>query len=352
MARLVLIAPGRGSYNRSELAYFQRFQDHPHFQRRLDLLAQADRLRQEFGRPTVSSLDGAPNFRSGLHLPGENASALIFTATAADAALIHPQHETAAVLGNSMGWYGALFTGGALDFQQAFRVVDTMGSFQKNNVQGGQLIYPIVDEDWRIDKEREASALETATAVAARGSESWVAVSIRLGGFLVFAGSEGGLGALMAALPKLTLGSNDYPFKLAFHSAFHTPLMKDASDHGYRVLSEITPSQPKVPMIDGRGHIWRRYQSDPKDLMRYTLVSQVLEPFDFTAAVRVALREYNPDHLVLLGPGETLGGAIAHVMIDEGWRGLHSRADFVNAQQSERPPLIAMNRPDQAARII
>ena len=37
--------------------------------------------------------------------------------------------------------------------------------------------------------------------------------------------------------------------------------------------------------------------------------------------------------------------------IAEGWGGLHSRADFA-ARQAERPIVIAMNRPEQRARVV
>lgn len=352
MARLVVIAPGRGSYNRTELNYLQRFDDHPRFNQRQELLAKADDLRAQQGRPTISELDGADQYRSSLHLPGENASALILTAAAADFALIDPAHEVCAVLGNSMGWYITLYTGGALSFEDAFHVVDTMGWYQKGNVQGGQLIYPVVDEQWRPDPEREATAFAAAERVAAQGEDHWVGLSIRLGGQLVFAGTDKGIRALLAELPKHKLGSYEYPFQLARHSAFHTHLMRAASDHGLAEAGQVNWRQPNTTMIDGNGRQWKPHRTPANALRDYTFIDQVIRPYDFTASVRVALREYNPDALVLLGPGETLGGAIAQVMIAEGWRGMRQRADFIAAQKSDHPPLISMNRPEQAAHIL
>jgi len=352
MARLVVVAPGRGTYNRTELGYLGRFAAHPRYAKRQALLARADALRQALNRPTVSELDGAAAYSPRLHLPGENASPLILTCAAADLAMIAPEHEIVAVLGNSMGWYIALHAGGALDFDNAFRVVDAMGWQQKDNVIGGQIIYPTVDERWRRDPAKEAMVMDALAAVNARGEAYRAALSIRLGGFLVLAGTDLAVKELLAALPKTKLRSAEYPFQLARHSAFHTSLMANASKQGLAELADVAWGQPAVPMIDGRGAVWRPRQTDPADLMRYTLVHQVLEPYDFTASLRVALREYNPDHVVLLGPGETLGGAIAHVMIAEGWRGLDEKRAFVEAQSRPAPPLIAMNRPDQAETVI
>ncbi len=352
MARIVVVAPGRGTYNRTELNYLQKFKDHPAYVRRQGLVAIANRLREASARPTVTELDSASGYRPALHLPGENASALIFTCSAADYAMISNEHEVVATLGNSMGWYTTLYTGGTLNFEDAFRVVDCMGWFQKDNTQGGQVIYPMVDELWRHDPEKEKLALEIAAAVAGRGKASWVDLSIRLGGLLVFAGVDQGVKALLKELPKVTLGGNTYPFQLARHSAFHTPLMMEASKNGLSQLADVRWQQPKVPMIDGRGFVWRAYQTVTDQLRDYTLVRQVLEPYMFTDAVRVALREYNPDHLVLLGPGRTLGGALAQIMIMEGWRGIRSKKDFQVAQNSNKPPLIAMDIPEQADHVI
>lgn len=351
MARLVVIAPGRGSYNRTELGYFQRFADHPAYAARRELLERGDALRAAKTRITLSELDEAEQYQSSLHLPGENASALIFTASAADYRTLSEKHDICAVLGNSMGWYTTLFTGGALDFDDAFHIVDSMGYFQKGNVVGGQIIYPIIDEHWRTVPGREAQILDVCHQVATKTGEP-VGLSIRLGGFLVLAGSGKGLTALTKELEPLKMGRNEYPFRLARHGAFHTSLMQAASEHGHSQTQKVRWQQPKVPMIDGRAGLWRPYASSPNDLRDYTLTTQVLEAYDFTASVRFALREFNPDHIVLLGPGDTLGGSIAHVMIDEGWRGLRDKDTFMAAQKSDNPPLIAMNRLEQAMRVV
>lgn len=352
MADLVVIAPGRGSYNRTELGYFNRFSDHSRFEARMELLRRADQLRQGWGQPTISEMDGAPGYRSSLHLPGENASALIFCCAAADFQMISREHRVLAVLGNSMGWYTTLFTGGALGFEDAFNLVNTMGTLQRDHVQGGQIIYPVVDGQWRPDPQKEAAVGDLLNTMASTGTECWAGLSIKLGGFWVLAGTDSGIAELMRRLPKVKMGANEYPFQLARHAAFHTHLMGEASGHGLKMSVGLAWGQPRIPMIDGRGFIWRGLRSEPENPCSYTLVDQVIRPFDFSLALKVALREYNPDHLVLLGPGETLGGAIAHVMIAEGWRGIRSKRAFQEAQKGKQPPLIALNRPRQAANIL
>ncbi|HSR69108.1 MAG TPA: ACP S-malonyltransferase [Acidobacteriota bacterium] len=366
MARIVLVAPGRGTYGKSELGYLSRFQEHPRFSERERLVGEADEMRRRRSQPTVSELDAAQRFSSALHLPGENASALIFTCTAADAALLNPDHEVVAVVGNSMGWYSALYLCGALGFAEAFRLVNEMGLQQRGNVRGGQIIYPLVeDHDWRPRRGSLEKVLELARSVsdddaqalAAQGeppSESacWAGLSIRLGGYAVLGGTPSGLEAMSEKLPPVTRNGRQFPLQLAYHSAFHTPLMEPLSRFARRKLNDLEWHQPHTPAIDGRGAQWKPMQTLAEALSLYTLEEQVLRPFDFSAAVRVAALEYNPDHFVLLGPGESLGGALAQVLIAEGWRGLSDRESFQKAQRSGQPPLISLNRLNQAASII
>jgi hypothetical protein len=101
-------------------------------------------------------------------------------------------------------------------------------------------------------------------------------------------------------------------------------------------------------MIDGRGRIWRPFATEARSLHHYTFVTQILETYDFTRAIQVAVREHAPDRIILLGPGDTLGGAIAQALIAIEWRGLGSKADF-QAMQANDPFLVSMGREDQRA---
>ena len=72
----------------------------------------------------------------------------------------------------------------------------------------------------------------------------------------------------------------------------------------------------------------------------------MVEPYDFTTAIRTAAREFAPDYFIVPGPGTTLGGAVAQSLIRANWRGLASKADFQRLQ-AEDPFLISMALPDQ-----
>ena len=139
----VVVAPGRGTYNRSELGYFTR-----HHPDRADLLARFDAFRREAGQEPISAFDGAERFSSALHTRGDSASPLIHACAYADYLSIdRDRYDILAVTGNSMGWYIALACAGALDEISGFRVANTMGTLMQEHMIGGQLVYPFLDDD-------------------------------------------------------------------------------------------------------------------------------------------------------------------------------------------------------------
>ncbi len=340
--RAGVVCAGRGSYGRTELGSLRKLAAGD--ARAAAVLDVADGLRAAAGRTPVSELDGAERL-GAVHLAGDNAAGLIAAGTFMDLATFASNVQVIAVAGNSMGFYTALGASGALDLEESFRLADGMGSFQREGVIGGQVIYPLVDDAWRRDAEA-ASAVATALhTVRAEGlCADW---SIQLGGQCVLAGEDAALKRLLALLPPRKLGTRDYPFQLLGHSAFHTALMEATSARARQAFGALPFKAPRAPLIDGRGVTFAPLSAAPAAIREYTLGHQVVRTYDFTASVRVMLREFAPDALVLPGPGESLGGAVAQVLIAEGWQGLHSREDFLRRQQSAEPIVISMARPEQ-----
>jgi acyl transferase domain-containing protein len=336
----LVICPGRGTYGKSELGYLKR-----HHNDKAELLGTFDRLRAQRGQPTLSELDGADRFSPALHTRGDIASPLIFTASYADFLSIdRSRFEIAAVTGNSMGWYTTLAVGGAVGAEQAFRIVDAMGENSQAGEPGGQVLITLVDEQWHEPPGLREKLLALAEAIGSRPGPA-LHVSIELGGMIVFAGNEAGLQALVAEAPP---GPGREPLRLVNHGPFHTPLMQGSSERALATLPPGWFGSPARALVDGRGHIWRPFASRPEALHGYTFVTQILETYNFTRAIQVAVKEYAPDRIVLLGPGDTLGGAIAQALIAIQWRGLRSKADFQEMQASD-PFLLAMGREDQRA---
>lgn len=336
MARetVVVVCPGRGTYNAPELGYLARHHG------RAEWLARFDAMRGEAGKEPLSALDGAAKF-APVHLRGDNAAPLIHACAWLDfLKLDRDRFEVVAVTGNSMGWYTALACAGAVSPQHGFAIADGMGVNSQKHAPGGQAVLVLAGEDWTVDP----ALLRAVEAAMARHG---VIPSIRLGGMLVVAGAETALDALEKDLPALSRP----PMRLAGHGPFHTPLMQASSDAAKAQFPAEWFGQPDIPLIDGRGKVWRRFESTPRELWDYTFGHQILQPYDFTAAMTVVVREFAPDRVVLLGPGETLGGAIGQVLVGLKWLDISSRNMFT-ARQGEDPFLIGMGRPSQRGIVI
>ncbi|MBQ47023.1 MAG: acyl carrier protein [Zetaproteobacteria bacterium] len=325
----VVICPGRGSYLKENLGTLK------HRSSRVDsFVSQMDQLRSAMGLPTITDLDAAGKYEVNLHTKGEHASTLIQTCGIADFLEVdQDEYEIVAVTGNSMGWYTALGCAGALDPEANFELVQTMGSMMRDGLVGGQVLYPLVDSDtWKLDASKQKHVDEV-LAKAAGDSEIEIYRSIHLGGFLVFGANNKGVRFLLKELMPLDQGR--FPMKLVNHGAFHTPLMHDISRKGSSLIDSDSFSAPVLPLIDGRGCIWQPYSTDAEQLWRYTLGSQVTEVYDFTLAVSVAIKEFSPSHLILLGPGANLGGTIGQVISSLGWRGITNKEEFRIRQQQD-----------------
>ena len=336
--RALVICPGRGSYNATELGSLRRLTS-PELA--AGTLAEADARMAAAGLSTLSELDARKGFVRKVHLESAHASSLIFSLAAldyqqrlAEQAAEPAGWEPAGFVGNSLGWYTSAHLSGALGFGEALEVVLKTGCYQREVGElGGQLVYPTMNDEWESD-----AALEHAVASAldAANASGFGALSVELGGAAVLAADDAGLGAMAAALPKLARGRVSYPLALKGHSAFHTHLMAPMAE---RLQGTPPFASPALPLVDGAGRVWAA-GCDPSPMRQYTISEQVTTPYRFGLSLEVALAELQPDVLVLLGPGRSLGGAIGQTLARVGWHGVRSKADFARAQASERPLLL------------
>jgi len=330
MKRGVLVCPGRGSYTKRTRNSLPN--DHAWVRR-------AEELREEYGLEPLLALDRAERWRGATHLRPDNVSPLIWLISMLDAEQAKREHAVVAVAGNSMGWYTALAVAGALEFDDGFRLVQEMALLQMEHADGGQVLYPLVDEEWRIDP-RQVEHVEE--AVASSGGEAFP--SIALGGYAVLAGTEKGMEHLEKALPFVEMGPSLFPQRLKMHGPYHTPLLEGVAEKARRQLARLGWRAPEITLVDGRGVRFTPWGTDPDELRDYTLGAQIATPFQLTASVRVALREYAPDLLILPGPGNTLGGICAQICIMEGYEGIRSRSDFEKIQEGDAPVIWSMRR--------
>jgi [acyl-carrier-protein] S-malonyltransferase len=264
---------------------------------------------------------------------------LIFAAGVSDYHSIDTtQFDIVAVTGNSMGWYTALGCADALAADAGMQLVTDMAQLTAGGA-GAQFIYPLIDDNWQPDAGRYALVQQQLHM-----HEGALFMSIMYGGYAVIAGTEAAVKAAMAALPPC---DERFPLLLPGHAGFHTRLMQSASAQALTLWPQESFSQPKLPLIDGQGKIWPGYGADLNALQRYTLQHQVCESYDFSLALQVAVKEFAPEHIILLGPGAGLGSAVAQSLIQINWQGLTSKQDFILAQQQQVPYVLSMGLTEQ-----
>lgn len=335
--RALVVCPGRGTYNAGELGYLGKYHV-----ARADVVATVDAVRKASGQVLVSELDNAEKYAPSVHMTGDNASTLIYACAMADfAAIDRDRFEIVAVTGNSMGWYLALACAGILDLEAGARLVNNMGGLMHDHGTGGQIIWSMIDEDWKIKKDK-ILFINNIITEAKFVSGINVHVSIRLGGMIVFAADDAGLTWLTEHLPKV----DRFPLRLMHHAAFHSPLLDHIMPLARAINDKGDFGRGTIPAIDGQGRIWSPGAFGRDAIYDYTLGAQLTDSYDFTRAVQVAAAEFAPDTIIVLGPGTTLGVPTAQALIASGWRGLSGKADFQSRQNND-PIFISMGMEDQ-----
>ncbi|MCB1782519.1 MAG: ACP S-malonyltransferase [Alphaproteobacteria bacterium] len=327
-----IICPGRGTYNKDELGYLRR-----HHADKSAFIQTLDDFRKKNSQPLISILDAAETFSPQDHLRGDNASPLIYACAYADFLSIDQSKiDIVAVTGNSMGWYIALACAGALSPEGGMEVVNTMGTLMQERQTGGQVLYSFIDDNWREIPGKRQELLYLTNEIPD------LYISIELGGMIVFAGTDEALKTLLTKLEP----QGRFPLRLPGHGAYHTPIMEPIAAKGRALLSPDLFSAPAIPLIDGRGKIWSKYATDPAEIYAYTLDHQVTKTYDFTRAVQVTLKEFAPEILIIPGPGNTLGGAVAQSALFIDWHGIQAKEAFTTRQE-KNPFLLSMGLEEQ-----
>jgi [acyl-carrier-protein] S-malonyltransferase len=331
MRRPLLVLPGQGAYAAASLGSLPR--DEP-------LVARADALRRQAGLLPLSELDGAEHVEPGVHLAAANAWPLTWLVSLLASQRVTDRQPPVGIVGNSLGWYTALTVAGVLSFDDGFRLVQELAILQQRPASegGGQIVYPLSGPDWHPDPE-----LASHVAAALAAGDGDVFTSIELGVYVVLAGSELGLEALADRLPPVQIGRVRYPRRLTMHGPQHTPLMTEMADAARRRLADLEFGTPRVALIDGRGARFSPWSTDPAELAAYTLGEHLTSPYRFATSLRVALREYAPDGLLLAGPGSTLAAICGQVIVSEGYRGIRSRPDLGSVQAGDQPLLVPVS---------
>lgn len=194
--------------------------------------------------------------------------------------------------GHSLGEYSALVCAGALNFEQALKLVESRGQYMQQAVpEGVGAMYAIIG----LDDE----AIKHACTTAAQG-EVVAPVNYNSPGQVVIAGNAAAV-ERAGALCKEAGAKRALPLAVSVPS--HCELMKPAAEQLQQALTSLSVETPRIPVINNVDVI----AEVDSDKIKQALVKQLYSPVRWTESVQ-ALAAKDVETLVEVGPGKVLTG--------------------------------------------
>jgi [acyl-carrier-protein] S-malonyltransferase len=204
--------------------------------------------------------------------------------------------QASAAAGLSLGEYSALVAAGALDFQEAVRLVQHRGVYMQEACDASPgAMYSIIGlEDAQVEQACE-------TARGKTGGGVWPA-NYNCPGQVVISGDEGP--ALEAAEACIALGARR-AIRLNVAGAFHTPLMQPAAEKLRAELAKAHIRKPAYPVV---ANVTGRPTGDPNEI-RGLLVRQITSPVRWLDSMRWLIGQGIAEYYEV-GPGRILQGLL------------------------------------------
>lgn len=202
--------------------------------------------------------------------------------------------------GHSLGEYSALVAAGALDFEDALRLVSARGRFMQEAVPagvGGMAAILGLDDD----------SIIKACAMAAEG-EVVSAVNFNSPGQVVIAGNKAAVERASEAAKSLG-AKRALPLPVSVPS--HCALMKPAAVQLEKVLADITVNTPTIAVMNNVDVV---AETDPARI-KDALLRQLYSPVRWVEVVQ-AMAALGATSFVECGPGKVLCGLNKRIVSD------------------------------------
>ena len=201
------------------------------------------------------------------------------------------------VAGHSLGEYSALVVAGALDFQEAVKLVRLRAQAMQEAVpQGEGAMAALLGLD-------EAAAVD-ACAEAAQG-EVVSAANLNSPGQIVIAGARAAVERAMAAAKAR---GAKRAVLLPVSAPFHCALMKPAAERLQQRLADIEVRVPAIPVLN---NVDVAVETDPVRI-KDALVRQAYSPVRWIETVQEIARR-GATHVFECGPGKVLAGMVKRI---------------------------------------
>jgi [acyl-carrier-protein] S-malonyltransferase len=201
--------------------------------------------------------------------------------------------------GHSLGEFSALVCAGALDFNDALRLVRKRGEFMQAAVPVGQgAMAAILGLD-------DSTITAICAEVSQRIGSTVSAVNFNSPGQVVIAGHTT---AVDAAVSDLKAAGAKKAIPLPVSAPFHTQLMKPAGERLAREISHIKILSPRIPVVH---NVHAATERDPEEI-RKLLVEQIYSPVLWTRCVQTMI-DSGVQHVIECGPGTVLSGLVRRI---------------------------------------
>lgn len=206
------------------------------------------------------------------------------------------------VAGHSLGEFSALVACGAVEFQDALRIVRRRGKLmQQAGIDNPGTMAAIIGmEDAEVESFCEKASEETGKEV--------IAANYNCPGQLVISGD-------VAAVKKAVEIAKDNGCRLAkllpVSGAFHSSLMQPAYDGLQEELEQLKVSTPDCAIY---ANYTAKPTTEPEEI-RQNLLNQLLNPVRWTQTLQ-HMHEEGADHFVEVGPGKVLQGLVKRTLND------------------------------------
>ena len=212
----------------------------------------------------------------------------------------YPQFKPTAMAGHSLGDYSALVCAGALDFQEAIKLVALRGKLMQQAVpEGTGAMYAIIG----LNNETIINACKQAEQ-----GEVVSAVNFNSPGQVVIAGAKAAV-ERAAALCKAAGAKRALPLAVSVPS--HCELMKPAAEQLANALAGIAINAPEIAVIN---NVDVRVESESTQICT-ALVRQLYSPVRWTETVEKMAQD-GIEILVEIGPGKVLNGLTKRIIAE------------------------------------
>lgn len=210
----------------------------------------------------------------------------------------YPNLKPEVMAGHSLGEYSALVCAGAMDFQDAIKLVELRGKLMQQAVpEGTGAMYAIIG----LDNESIIKACNE----AAQG-EVVSAVNFNSPGQVVIAGAKAAVERAAAACKE---AGAKRALPLAVSVPSHCALMKPAADQLAVSLESIAVKTPETAVIN---NVDVKTENEA-EAIRHALVRQLYSPVRWTETVE-KMATSGIEILVEIGPGKVLTGLTSRIV--------------------------------------